>query len=294
MELISQLLLNTLQIGVVYVLFSLGLTIIFGVMKIVNFAHGELFTLSALLVTVFVNTTAAQAGLPVWVGYVLGFAAGVAAVLVLGYAIYQIGFKHFLRDLVGSFILSVGILLVLQGIYLEVFGGFPRMLPALMEGTVTILGGHIRLQRLIISAIAVGIIVAAYLLIQRTRLGKALRAVAEDQEAAMLQGIRYRRISLYGFLIGAVLAAVAGALMAPLTVVSPAIGSDYLIRSFIIVIVGGLGSISGAIIAGFLIAFIESIGSYYFDPSLTAVALLILVMTVLIIRPEGIMGRAQR
>lgn len=294
MELVAQLGLNTIQIGVVYVLFSLGLTIIFGVMKIVNFAHGEFFTLAALLMAVVAESAAATSGMPLWLGYVLGYLAGVAGVMAIGFVVYRFGFERFLRDLVGSFILSVGILLLLQGTYLEIFGGYPRVVPPLTDQTVSILGGRMTLQRLVTSFVALAIMIVAYVLIQRTKLGKALRAVAEDQEAAMLQGIRYRRISLYGFLIGSLLAATAGSLMSPLTAVTPFIGDGYLITAFIIVIVGGLGSIAGAVIAGFLIALIESIGGYFFDPSMATVGLFVLVIVFLVARPQGIMGRADR
>ncbi|HUT51067.1 MAG TPA: branched-chain amino acid ABC transporter permease [Alphaproteobacteria bacterium] len=294
MELAAQLLINTLQIGVVYVLFSLGLTIIFGVMKIVNFAHGEFFAVAALLMAVLVNTAADEFGLPLWVGYAGGFVGAVIAVLVLGLIVYRPAFERYLRDLVGSFILSVGLLLLLQGILLEVFGGVPRVVPRMGDNTISILGGRITELRLAVSLIALAIMLLAYLLIQRTRLGMALRAMSEDHEAAMLQGIRYRRIALYGFLIGSVLAATAGALIAPLTAITPAIGGDYLVKAFIIVIVGGLGSITGAISAGFLIALIESIGGFFLDPSLTTVALFMLVIIFLVLRPQGIMGHAEK
>jgi branched-chain amino acid transport system permease protein len=119
-----------------------------------------------------------------------------------------------------------------------------------------------------------------------------LRAVAEDHEAAMLQGMPYRRIALAGFLIGTLLAAVAGALLAPVAVISPSIGSDYLVKGFIAVVIGGLGSIPGAIIGSLLIATIESVGGYYFDPSLATIAMFVIVMAVLLVRPTGLMGHA--
>ena len=294
MELVAQLFINTLQIGVVYVLFSLGFTIIFGVMKIVNFAHGEFFALAALLMAFLVNTAAGEFGLPLWVGYAGGFFGAVVAVFLLGLVVYRPVFKRYLRDLVGSFIVSVGLLLLLQGIFLEVFGGVPQVVPRWGDNTISILGGRITELRLAISLIALAIMVLAYLLIQQTRLGMALRAMAEDHEAAMLQGIRYRRIALYGFLIGSVLAATAGALIAPLTAITPSVGGDYLVKAFIIVIVGGLGSITGAISAGFLIALIESMGGFFLDPSLTTVALFMLVIVFLVLRPQGIMGHVEK
>ena len=149
-------------------------------------------------------------------------------------------------------------------------------------------------QRLVICGLSLAFTVALYQFVQHSRLGKALRAVAEDREAAMLQGIRYRRTSFYGFMIGSGLAAVSGGLLAPLTPITPALGSDYLTKAFIIIIIGGLGSIPGAILGGFLIAAIESVAGYFFDLSYATIAMFALVIVFLLVRPEGMLGYAQR
>jgi len=291
MDVFVQLLVNSLQIGAVYVLFSLGLTLIFGVMRIVNFAHGEFFTLAALLIAV---------GLPWLVGlgmspapaYVLASLLALAAALVLGKLLYDVGFRRFQRDMIGSFVLSIGLSLLLQGLYIEVFTPESRKLPTLVEGTLHLLGAGITTERLVLCIIALAVGIVMYWTIATTRLGLALRAVAEDHEAAMLQGIPYRRIALAGFLIGTLLAAVAGALLAPVAVIDPTIGSNYLMKGFIAVVIGGLGSIPGAIFGSLLIAVIESVGGYYFDPSLATIAMFVMVMIVLLVRPAGIMARA--
>lgn len=286
-----QLLLNSLQISAVYILFSLGLTLIFGVMKIVNFAHGESFTLVMLLMAVAVPVMV-SASMPLPVAYLVGGAVSIAATLLLGKLLYEFAFKRFQRDMVGSFVLSVGVSLLLQGLFLEFFGGAPRKLPTLIEGTVSVLGGSISIERLVLSVIA--IVVAAFMcvLIASTRLGKALRAVAEDHEAAMLQGIPYRKVALIGFLMATFLAAVAGALMSPVSVVTPVIGNDYLIRGFIAIVIGGLGSIPGSILGSVIIAVIESVGGYYFDPSKATIAMFVMAGLVLLVRPKGLLGNA--
>ncbi|MGM0583723.1 MAG: branched-chain amino acid ABC transporter permease [Pseudomonadota bacterium] len=294
MTLYIQLLLNTLQIGAVYVLFALGLTLIFGVMKIVNFAHGAFFTAAALTVSAVMPWAISDLGLSVWAAYLLSFAAALATVCAIGLVVYQFGFQRFLRDLIGSFILSIGLVLFLNGSFLAIFGGAPRVVPHLAEGNVSVLGASLTVQRLLLICASAVITGGLYLLIQRTKLGLGLRAAAEDQEAAMLQGIRYKRIALYGFLIGAALAACAGAMMAPLHAVTTVIGDEFLIKAFIIIIVGGLGSVSGAIVGGLLIALIESVGGYYFDPSTATIAMFVLVMALLLARPQGIMGHVER
>ncbi|WP_334129868.1 branched-chain amino acid ABC transporter permease [Sneathiella sp.] len=294
MELQVQLLMNTLQIGSVYVLFALGLTLIFGVMKIVNFAHGTFFTAAALIVASVMMWGIGSMEMSVWLSYVLSFALALVAVCIIGFVVYVGGFQYVLKDLNGSFILSIGLLLLLNGTYLIIWGGVPRSIPAVVPGTVTILGASLTMQRLVLMIVAAVITIGLYILVHRTKLGLSLRAVAEDQEAAALQGIPFRRVALYGFLIGATLAACAGALMATVTPVTTVIGDDFLVKAFIIIIIGGLGSVVGAIIGGLLIALIESFGGYYFDPSTATLVMFALVIVLLIVRPQGILGHAEK
>ena len=294
MGLIAQLLINTLQIAGVYVLFSLGLTLVFGVMKVINFAHGQFFTLAALLIAAAMPEFTAQFGLPAWLNYFVCFAAALLAVAALAMVLYFVAFERYLRDLIGSFILSVGLLLLLEGIYLWMFSGVPRVVPQLITGQVSVLGGSLETQRLVICSIALACTFGLYQLVQHSKLGKALRAVAEDREAAMLQGIRYRRISFYGFMIGSTRDAISGGLIAPLVAISPSLGNAYLTKAFIIIIIGGLGSIPGAILGGFLIAAIESFAGYFFDLSYATIAMFLLVMIFLLVRPQGMLGHAQR
>lgn len=289
MDVYMQLIMNSLQIASAYILFSLGLTLIFGVMRVVNFAHGEFFTLALLIMGVTVPLLVGKE-LPLVVAYGLSGVLGITVTLFLGALIYKYAIQRFNHDMTGSFVVSVGLSLFLQGIYLEVFGAVPNRLPTLIEGTLNIGGAFITTQRLIITACA--LLVAAFMCwsIASSRMGKALRAVAEDHEAAMLQGVPYRRIALYGFLIATFLAAIAATLLSPVTVSSPIVGSDYLIRGFIAIVIGGLGSIPGAILGSVMIAVIESVGGYYFDPTSATIAMFVLTMLVLLIRPKGILG----
>jgi branched-chain amino acid transport system permease protein len=284
-----QLILTTIQIGAVYVLFALGLTLIFGVLKIVNFAHGQFFTLSALIVAVAIPwLTGLGYSLPV--AYITGLVAGVVAATSLGAIIYQLGFKRFQRDMMGSFILSAGLVLLFEGIYLDVFGGAVRSVPALIDGAVSFLGVRLSAQRLLICIIAVLLTAGLTWVLARTKFGNALRAVSIDHEAAMLQGIPYKSIAFRGFVFATLIGAIAGALVAPISSVSPTFGDSFLVKGFIAVIVGGLGSVPGAIIGSLLIAFIEAFGGFYFDPSSSSLAIFVLVMLVLLVRPKGLLG----
>jgi branched-chain amino acid transport system permease protein len=290
MDIYVQLFMNSLQISSVYILFSLGLTLIFGVMKVVNFAHGEFFTTVLLLMSLAVPWLVG-ASLPLAVAYALAAVGSLAATLALGLLLYHFAFKRFQRDMIGSFVVSVGLALLIQGLFLEIFGGAPRKLPTLIEGTVKFMGGSITIERLILSGIAVFVAVVMCIVIAKTKLGKSLRAVAEDHEAAMLQGIPYRRTAVIGFLLATLLAAIGGMLMAPVSVITPTVGSDYLIRGFIAIVIGGLGSIPGSIIGAVLIAVIESVGGFYFDPSWATIAMFVIAIVILLIRPQGLMGK---
>ena len=293
MTLFLQLALNTLQAGSVYVLFALGLTLIFGVMGVVNFAHGQFFTLSALLTSVLVPSLQEALHIGVAVSFLLSSVLSIAVVLALALAVYQWGFRQYLRDMVGSFILSVGMLLFFEGAFLWIFGGVPRVVPNIAPGELRILGAAIELQRLIVCVVAVVVAILLYVMLGYTRFGRAIRATAEDAGAAALQGVRYKRTLLYGFMIGSFLAAVSGCLIAPITVITPAVGNDYLVKGFITIIIGGLGSIPGAILGGLTIAFLESVVGYYLDGTMATIGMFCLVAVLLLFRPRGMLGHVQ-
>jgi branched-chain amino acid transport system permease protein len=289
MQSVLQLLVTTLQIGAVYILFSLGLTLIFGIMRIVNFAHGHFFTISALIVSLAVPRLTAM-GFPVLPAYLSSAVAGIVIALLLGAVVYKFGLRFFLRDMEAAFILTMGLALLLDGVLLGVFGGAVRAVPEIIGGNVSFLGVTVAKERMVLCVAAVVITAALYWVMSATKLGKALRAVAADHEAAMLQGIPYDRLALIGFLIAAALAAVAGALIAPISIVSPAMGGDYLIKGFMAVIVGGLGSVPGAIVGALFMALTETIGGFYFDSSAATVVIFILVIVVLLVRPKGLVA----
>ncbi|TEA77234.1 branched-chain amino acid ABC transporter permease [Allopusillimonas ginsengisoli] len=284
-----QLSLTALQIGAVYILFSLGLTLIFGVLRIVNFAHGQFFTLSALITSVAVPWLAAY-GLPVWAAYTIACLVGVTLTSVFGAIVYELGFKRVERDMIGSFILSVGLVLVIEGVLLKMFGGGVRPVPPLVEGNIDFLGVSMASQRLVLCVVAVGLTILFTRALGSTRFGKALRAVSIDHQAAMLQGIPYRRIAFLGFLAATAVGAVAGSLIAPVSAVTPTLGDSYLVKGFIAVVIGGMGSVPGAILGSLFIAFVESFAGFYFDPSVANLAIFILVMAFLLVRPKGLLG----
>lgn len=289
MDTILQLVVTGVQIGSVYVLFALGLTLIFGVLRIVNFAHGQFFTIAALMVSVAIPWLVSH-GLPLTLAYAAGCAAGVLFATAVGAIAYQFAFRRFQRDMAGSFILSVGLVLLIEGINQDVFGGAVRAVPPLLDGNVSVLGTTVAAQRLLVCAVAVGLTAVLVWALSATRLGKAMRAISIDHEAAMLQGIPEKRIAMRGFVIATAIGAIAGALIAPISTVSPTFGDSYLVKGFIAVIIGGLGSIPGAILGSLFIAFLESFVGFYADPSSASLAIFVLVLLVLLVRPQGVLG----
>ena len=290
MDLVLQILINGLQAGAVYVLFAVGLTLIFGVMKIVNFAHGELYTGAAFTTFAVITWGQTNTDLPIGVLYIAALGASVIVMGVLGWLMYELLFKRFTGDLISGLLVAVGLALALQTTYRFMFGSSPKRVPPLVSGRFTVLGASITYQRLTVLVLAVVATVLLAWYLKQSRLGIALRAVSEDHEAAQLQGINYRRVSASGFVLGAILASVAAVLIAPTTITHPTIGVDLLMKGFIIIILGGLGSIVGAIYAGFLLGLIESAASTLINVTFATILLFVAVIVVLIFRPEGLMG----
>ncbi|OUM88009.1 branched-chain amino acid ABC transporter permease [Parageobacillus thermoglucosidasius] len=296
MNSIMQLIMNSLQIGAVYVLFALGLTLVFGVMKVVNFTHGEFYTLGAFVTYLFLQEWDLPGRLNnnLFVSYIFTFLIAIVIIGILALLIEKVIFSPFRGDMISGLIISLGLSMVVQIVLLIFLGTSPKKVPTIFPGTSNILGGMISNERIVIFIIALLLTIILYLVIQKTKLGKAMRAITQDREAAELQGINYKYISAWGFTIGAVLAAIAGVLVAPASVVEPYIGSEYLMKAFIIIILGGLGSIAGCILAGFLLGFIESFGAYYFDLAYASILSFVIVMIILILRPQGLMGHGSK
>ncbi|MBW1697560.1 MAG: branched-chain amino acid ABC transporter permease [Deltaproteobacteria bacterium] len=292
---------NALVIGTLYGLMSLGLSLIFGVLKLVNFAHGEslmvggyvyYFITSSLLVKSF--------GLP------LPFAL-IACLPVL----YFFGFfveKTFLRSayqkkiarydeyvILVTFTLGI----FLQNLALPVFGPYNRQAPAIFKGRIRIgeliIAGD-RITAALIALIVIGLLI---FFLYRTYLGKGLRAVAQNPNAASIVGINVTRIRSMAFGIGITLSGVAGALLGPIFLVNPGMGIPFAIKAFVIVVLGGMGSIKGTIIGAYILAIVESFGSILLPDPTRALAykdaygLLILVL-ILLFRPHGLFGEKER
>jgi branched-chain amino acid transport system permease protein len=277
-----------LLIGIVYALIALGLTIIFGVMRVVNFAHGEMVVIGMYAGYGLWSATL----LPLWL---LAPVAG-ALLFIIGYAL-QRGIVNFFIDRPqhAQFILFISFALIITGLHLVLFGPDPRPIqdPVTMESYSL---GILRLDKVRVQAAvtALAMITALVLFLRYATLGRSIRAAADNLIGAQVIGIGVRRVYAITAGIGMACAGVAGALVAPMFDTQPFLATDFTLIAFIIVIVGGLGSLSGALLGGILIGLAEALAALMFSPALKTIFSYALLVFVLLLRPNGLFGERER
>lgn len=284
MELVVQSVINGLIQGGFFALFAVGLVLIFGVMGVVNFAHGELVMIGSYTIWL----VHAQHG----VGYIPTLLLAIVVVTLIGLLMERFLFRPTRDDPLAGLICSIGVLFILQVIATLVGGDGPsKQVPPPFHGTLVLFDFlRVPYQRLFGLAVAALALATLWYFLTRTRLGWALRAVALDREASALQGININHISVLAIGVGAALAGLAGGLMAPLTNINPHMGHNVIITAFIVTIVGGVGSLSGAVYAAFIYALFHTFITVYLGGTVATICGLILMVIVLIVRPTGIMG----
>jgi branched-chain amino acid transport system permease protein len=284
-----ELLLQSIANGVIqsgfFALAAVGLVLIFGVMGVVNFAHGELVMVGAYTVW-FLH---AQHNVP----FLLTIAIAIILVTVIGLIMERLLFRPMREDPLGGLICSIGVLFILQVLATLIGGDGPsKQVAPPFEGTLVLFDSlRIPNQRVFSIAVSVAALGLLWYFLTRSKLGWALRAVSQDREAAALQGINSDRISMIAIGVGAAMAGLAGALMAPLTNINPHMGHNVIVTAFIVTIVGGVGSLSGAVIASIIYALFHTFITTYFSGTIATISGLLIMVLVLIIRPTGIMGR---
>jgi branched-chain amino acid transport system permease protein len=274
-----------LSIGSIYILMALGLTLMFGMMHIINFAHGAIYMLGAFVIYyVFF-----QWGAPY-------FAAFVIAMVLLGgfgYLVERSVYRPIKGGIEPTLVALLALTTFLQAAGYPVFGQLDKHVPPVFEGARDILGVRISVERLMIIPLAGALVVGLYLFINKTRLGGAMRAIEQDKEAAALQGVNVHMVNGLAFGIGFALAAAAGALMAPIFKLDPMMGEQPLLKAFIIIILGGLGSIPGAILGGLMLGLIDSIVATALGAEPAFLLSFVFIILVLLFKPTGLFGHAQ-
>jgi branched-chain amino acid transport system permease protein len=283
-ELFIQSIFSSLIQSGFFVLWAVGLGLIFGVMGVVNFAHGELVLVGAYAIWLL----HAQNGVP----FLLALCIAVIVVTIIGLLMERFLFRPKRDDPLGGLICSIGVLFILQVIALVVGGTGPsKQVAPPFPGTLTLFEFlHIPYQRLFAFGVSLAALLVLMYFLTRTKLGWSLRAVALDPEASALQGININRTSMIAIGVGTAMAGLAGALMAPLTNINPHMGHNVIITAFIVTIVGGVGSLSGAVLSGVLYAVFHTFITVYASGTIATICGLLLMVLVLIIKPTGIMG----
>ncbi|QKC82098.1 branched-chain amino acid ABC transporter permease [Mesorhizobium sp. NZP2077] len=284
MILFQQFLANGVVVGSSYVLVALGLTLIFGILKIVNFAHGEFYMLGGYVAVVGTQVLG--------IGPLPSIVLVIVVMVMLGWFIERAIFVPIAKkDPTNVIIASFGLSILLQNIVLKIAGPEPMLARSgLPRGAIQIGNIFLTSERLAIVALAAVTVTALLVVLKYTWIGLSLRAMSEKATVARICGINVRRVGVVTFAIGAALAGLAGALMATVFTVQPNAGSLIVMKAFVIVVLAGMGSIEGAIIAGLALGIVESLVTGYLGNGLRDIVGFIFVMGVLTIRPQGLFG----
>ncbi len=276
-----QIAVNGIVISCLYVLVALGLALIFGIMHIVNFAQGTVFMLAGL----FLFVLNVHFGL----NYFVSGLVAVAGMALLGILMERLLFRRLFGQFLPSLVMSLGVLLAIEGICWMFFGITGQAIPSVLPGVVRVLGATVSKQRLIVIFGGLVLIVALFLFIRYTKAGKAIRAVEQNPEGALLQGIDIREVTRTVFVLSFALSGIAAVLAAPMLPVDPNMGQMPLLKGLVIIVLGGMGSVTGTLVGGLIIGFTESVVGTLFDPVDASLASFGILMIILLIRPSGLL-----
>lgn len=275
---------NGLALGWIYILIALGLTLIYGIMNIVQLAHGELYMLGAYLVYYLAVTHG--------INMVISAIITTVAIGAFGVFLERFLFRPVRGRFDAAITISIALTLLLVSTTNGLFGIFQRSLPKLAAGSFTILGSAVPRDRVVIVGAAIVFVAALYLFLRRTTQGKAMVASAQNREGAILGGIDANRMAIYAMGIGCALAAIAGVLAGTIFQIQPTMGTIPLTKGLIIIVAGGLGSILGTVLVGLFLGLIDGVLPIVADPSLAVILPMVIVIAVLLVRPQGLFGHA--
>ncbi|MEF7612858.1 branched-chain amino acid ABC transporter permease [Aquincola sp. MAHUQ-54] len=284
MDLFLQQVLNGLTLGGIYSLVALGLTLVYGILHVPNFAHGAFYMAGAF----FSYHLMAAQGANYWIA-MAGSAAAVAALATLAERLVF----HPLRHASGlhPMIAAIGMLLFLEAAAQAIWGADFHRMQTPYTGIIDLAGVTAPVQRLLIIGAAFGLMVLLQLFLRHTVTGSTIVAMAQNRDGASLVGIDANRVAMMTFAISGVLAAVAATLYAPINLVYPAMGHLVITKAFVIIILGGMGSVPGAIVGGLIIGFAESFGAFYISTDYKDIIAFALLVLILSFRPQGLFAK---
>ncbi|MCJ2012470.1 branched-chain amino acid ABC transporter permease [Methylobacterium sp. J-076] len=284
---VLELLVGGILLGGLYALMAGGLNLIFGVMRVINFAHGEFLAIGALVTVSLV----AGAQMPYWAALLIVPAGAALAGLVLQKVVIR---RLVDAPLIMSLLATYAVSTVLVNVAILIWGGGYRGLPGILAGSVRVAGVDVSQSRLVAFAVAVGTSLGVWIFLRATRTGRAIRSVAQAPELAIISGISVERVRNITFALGSAMAGLAGVLMAPTFASDAQLGSRFLIKAFAVIIVGGMGSYPGAIAAAMLLGILEVFGGYAIGQVIGSAMLYLVMLAVLLIRPRGLFGAQVR
>ena len=286
-ELFFQSLVNGLTLGAIYILIALGLTLLFSIMHILNFAHGELLMLGAYLVYYFMGLNLIK---NVLLNYIAGLVLTMVMIGILGVGIEKVFFRPIRGKVVQGLILSLGLSMFIQGVGNWGFGVSDKAVSRVFRGVISLGGVSLSTERLVAVLVSAALVIALHIFVAYTRPGGAMRAIEQNPEGASLQGISADFTNALAFFVAAGLAAAAGVLIAPIFLINPTMGGAPLLKAFMIIILGGIGSVYGCIAGGLVIGFMESFITVLLGAEYANAVGFIIIILVILIRPRGLLG----
>jgi branched-chain amino acid transport system permease protein len=288
LKLVLDQILNGIIMGSMYSLSAAGLTLIWGTMKMLNFAYGEYYMLGAYLGFYTMSLTGIPQGFAILIATGVVFLVGLLTErLIIHPLLDKPGWE------VSPVVATMGISVFLQNFALKIWGERVKNIPYIFEGTLDVFGFRIAYQRLLILAVGVIAMGAFWFFIKKSRFGMAIRATAQERESSTLIGINYHRVYMITFGISSAMAALAALMLAPIYSINPWMGSLTLVKAIIVAVLGGLGSVEGAMVAGIVLGIAESFGVIIFSSEWKDVFSYIIMIMVLTIRPSGFFGKKE-
>jgi branched-chain amino acid transport system permease protein len=284
MELLIQQLLNGLTVGSVYSLVALGLTLVYGILHIPNFAHGALYMMGGYVTLTMMN----QAGLPYWLAIIVSMIViGLLGVLMERLVFYPLRDAPPLHDKIAA----IGILLFLEAFAQFVWGADYQTMSTPYGNVVNVLGLTLTMQRVLIIVSTIAIMILLYFFLKKTFIGASIIAMSQNREGANLVGINTNKVAMMTFMISGSLAALAASLASPINLVFPGMGHLVILKAFVIIILGGMGSVPGAIIGGYILGFSESLGATYISNDYKDIIAFVILVIILTVKPTGLFAK---
>ncbi|MDD1757156.1 MAG: branched-chain amino acid ABC transporter permease [Methanotrichaceae archaeon] len=283
-EVFWQSLVNGLMMGMIYVLIALGLTLLYSIMHIVNFAHGEIYMLGGFVSYYLVTQLEFN--------YFVSLPVTMGVLFVAGIILEKLFFSRVRGNFMHCLLLTLGISLIFQSLGWTFFGTEDVSIPSPISGVFKFGGIFIPKQRILSALIGFLLVGLLYLLIAKTKIGRHMRSIEQDSEASELFGVNINLVNMVALGIGFALAAIGGALIGSIFVLNPSIGLVPMLKAFVIIIMGGLGSIGGCILAGLLLGIIDSVVATLLGANLAYVVAFAILILIIIIRPRGFLGHA--